>query len=572
VAYNFTSVPVQAKLKVNTPGDAYEQEADRVADQMDSCACGGSCSSCSSPRVQRMSGAPAPESADVDDVLRGPSRPLDPRTRSSMESYFGHDFSGVRVHADSTAAASAGSLGARAYTVGHHLIFGPGEYRPGTSAGERLLAHELTHVTQQNAARPMIQREIKHGPASGTPELDVQKVDPKKAPACACLVFMHHSEGNARRAAKAMYDSCHYNLAIVSPATGDRTIDVRNVGPKDPNELFPRHIFRECVSDDAPCQNFLDANKGATTKAKSLEYAQRQFFLAIKDCSNKFSLPIVALHNNVVTDTANYHKQKGGKPLDEIRGKTFQDEGPLEKDARAYKDLETWLETNFPDLVKERDPAAKKEKDRPSWKKRIESEKEKDLLSGGMTNIFKWCQAHDNSFCYVGDPDHPDDVVWVTRRKDFDELRLKAPKANVALQTRVTTGESETDLSSMFVGDFDDDVMDRLSRERSTSGPVSIPPYRGKTLEWLSEWYEAVRKRIETAEQAERLTTAMRQAVQFVNIEGPQTPGTPAQRLANYRNVKTILQPLGLHCCDATEDAAVEAILDPSTKAPAKKP
>ena len=65
-----------------------------------------------------------------------------------MEPRFGHDFSAVRVHSDTAAAASAHDLGAAAYTLGQHIVFGADRYRPETPAGGRLLAHELTHVVQ----------------------------------------------------------------------------------------------------------------------------------------------------------------------------------------------------------------------------------------------------------------------------------------------------------------------------------------------------------------------------------------------------------------------------------------
>jgi hypothetical protein len=65
-----------------------------------------------------------------------------------MGGRFGHDFSRVRVHTDEGAAASARALGARAYTVGPDIVFGAGEYRPGTREGRWLLAHELAHVAQ----------------------------------------------------------------------------------------------------------------------------------------------------------------------------------------------------------------------------------------------------------------------------------------------------------------------------------------------------------------------------------------------------------------------------------------
>src|SRR5262249_30103767 len=63
----------------------------------------------------------------------------------------GVDFSRVRVHSDSQAAASARSVDARAYTVGNHIVFGAGEFQPHTKDGRTLLAHELAHVTQQAA-------------------------------------------------------------------------------------------------------------------------------------------------------------------------------------------------------------------------------------------------------------------------------------------------------------------------------------------------------------------------------------------------------------------------------------
>lgn len=82
-------------------------------------------------------------------VLASRGRPLESSTRTFMESRFGHDFSGVRVHADEGAAESARDLRAAAYTVGPHIVFGGGLYAPATEPGKRLLAHELTHTVQQ---------------------------------------------------------------------------------------------------------------------------------------------------------------------------------------------------------------------------------------------------------------------------------------------------------------------------------------------------------------------------------------------------------------------------------------
>jgi outer membrane protein OmpA-like peptidoglycan-associated protein len=87
-------------------------------------------------------------------VLRSPGRPLDPDARAFMEPRLGFDFSRVRVHSDAEAAASASAVKALAYTFGHHVVFGAGHYVPRSADGQRLLAHELTHVVQQAGGAP----------------------------------------------------------------------------------------------------------------------------------------------------------------------------------------------------------------------------------------------------------------------------------------------------------------------------------------------------------------------------------------------------------------------------------
>ena len=162
--------PLQTKLRINEPGDEYEQEADRVADQvmkmpepaseMDTSKNSGSA------LVQRNVGAndagPAAAPAIVQDVLSSPGEPLNAETRAFFEPRFGHDFSRVRVHNDRHAAASARAVNALAYTVGADVSFGAGQYRVNSTQGRRLLAHELTHVVQQSAAgsyrAPSLQR------------------------------------------------------------------------------------------------------------------------------------------------------------------------------------------------------------------------------------------------------------------------------------------------------------------------------------------------------------------------------------------------------------------------------
>lgn len=72
--------------------------------------------------------------------------------REPLESQFDADFSHVRVHDDRPAAEAANAMGARAFTIGRHIAFNAGEYKPASATGRRLLAHELTHVVQQGGA------------------------------------------------------------------------------------------------------------------------------------------------------------------------------------------------------------------------------------------------------------------------------------------------------------------------------------------------------------------------------------------------------------------------------------
>jgi hypothetical protein len=88
----------------------------------------------------------------VHDVLASPGEALDESTRTAMEARFRHDFSRVRVHSDGRAARSADAVGAAAYTVGEDVVFGRDLYRPQSSGGRELLAHELAHVTEAEGA------------------------------------------------------------------------------------------------------------------------------------------------------------------------------------------------------------------------------------------------------------------------------------------------------------------------------------------------------------------------------------------------------------------------------------
>lgn len=88
----------------------------------------------------------------VHEVLQSPGQPLDAGARAFLEPRLGHDFSQVRVHTDARAAESARAVKAVAYTVGRDIVFAAGQHAPGSQRGRHLLAHELAHTLQQNAA------------------------------------------------------------------------------------------------------------------------------------------------------------------------------------------------------------------------------------------------------------------------------------------------------------------------------------------------------------------------------------------------------------------------------------
>ena len=100
----------------------------------------------------------------VRNVLQTPGQPLGSEVQATMSAHLDHDFSEVRVHADTQAGRSADALNANAYTIGRDIVFGPHKYAPGTAAGRRLLAHELAHVVQQDGARLVLDAPI---PVSG---------------------------------------------------------------------------------------------------------------------------------------------------------------------------------------------------------------------------------------------------------------------------------------------------------------------------------------------------------------------------------------------------------------------
>jgi hypothetical protein len=108
--------------------------------------------------LERFSSIPL-RTAEKREVADG--APLEGGVRARYEAGLGRSLADVRVHTDGQAAEAARSMNADAYTVGRDVVFGEGRYRPGTPAGERLLAHELAHVVQQGgSSRSGVEREM----------------------------------------------------------------------------------------------------------------------------------------------------------------------------------------------------------------------------------------------------------------------------------------------------------------------------------------------------------------------------------------------------------------------------
>lgn len=331
-----------------------------VAPQLQrSCAC-GDCESCrkKKPEVQRrLSAAPDGRSAasvaeagvaprEVHGVLRSPGSPLDGRTRAAMEKSLGHDFSRVRVHAGPRAAASAAAVGAEAYTVGRHVVFGAGRYAPGSDAGLRLLAHELTHTLQQGQAaswpstlginRPggADEREAERfslgARKGGSPRQPLAALGPavqrkvkakvresKKPTSSACLVHLHGDEQNALKVAATLHkERCANFVFLEHEGRPQREVPVENtVNTKtytctvDPNRIFADstvEAFSKSCAKGAPA-----ADKAAVEAAFKADVQGLRTDLAKAISRGRGgtgsadfggSAPVVAFHNNTAGD------------------------------------------------------------------------------------------------------------------------------------------------------------------------------------------------------------------------------------------------------------------------------
>ena len=237
---------LQAKMRIGGSSDRAEAEADAVAERVvtmstpsaGSFAMAGRDPVLAELAIQRSSREPmgastlSPEQrAGLSQLRREGGAPLSTSLRAYMEPRFGHDFSDLRLHTGAGAGALADSLGARAFASGRDLVFGPGEFRPSTQAGKRLIAHELTHAIQQRGHRggeAPIQRKQSNrtsrqkggGPALGRvyrSVRDLLRIRCMNEAAFRSLMDGHFTPGASpcRRSQSPRRGSCSYSAFIV---------------------------------------------------------------------------------------------------------------------------------------------------------------------------------------------------------------------------------------------------------------------------------------------------------------------------------------------------------------------
>lgn len=262
------------------------------------CACGqhtiagGECAACRKKRASTLrrsavshrstGGHVAPPV--VHEVLRSPGQPLEATTRAFMEKGFGHDFSSVRVHTDATAAVAAQSVNALAFTVGRDIVFGAGQYKPGTREGRMLIAHELTHTLQQRGASHHATDHLEIAPLTDVAEREAEAAADAIAQGRSFAPAITHSIRVARQEGcvcgpnvtdqtkkvvgriKTVFggwtdqqktDACH---ALTDPSTGKDAYDVRELRNQGWIVRYRPECATLCLDNPGkpPCGKFFD--------------------------------------------------------------------------------------------------------------------------------------------------------------------------------------------------------------------------------------------------------------------------------------------------------------------------
>jgi hypothetical protein len=285
---------LQSKLAISEPRDIYEQEADQIAEQvmrMPASEVERRSPALVTSGIQRQVGEPEiedelvkaleatgatvqrqqdeREEAEKDDEeeklmqakaaggptrpvatdmetqihsLEGGGEPLSLAVRNFMEPRFGHDFSHVRVHADAKANQVARAVTAHAFTVGRNVAFAAGQYAPQTPIGQRLLAHELTHVMQQDYRPSRIQRKIIIGGKPYTPTAKYYAyLDKNFGPHMKEFVKNMHNDGKPPDFTFSSYEQMGYEVRVRHQIT--KGMDEAHGGSCNyPDSAHPDHL------------------------------------------------------------------------------------------------------------------------------------------------------------------------------------------------------------------------------------------------------------------------------------------------------------------------------------------
>jgi hypothetical protein len=379
-AWGRLALSIQPKPAVAAPDDVPGRKANRVADPMMRMAepssirstpiaiqrkCAGcedrECAACEDEekktiRTKRAPSAHAEAPPDAEAAVRAADRsdaPLSKDLRSYFEPLFGHDFGGVRVHADRDAANAACAIQARAYTIGRDIVFGGGEYTPHTNAGKRLLAHELVHVVQQERGGSRLAPaglsspdDVAEREADSAAEAVVEGravaagvhrkmhnktiLEPVRPDAKACLVHLHGEEHTAAAVAQELYGRRCVNYVHLDTDQGplkgtnqryvEFDVDVKGVNytcTGDPNRVFSDKGRKVDATDggtrcapspgaDGKLVKKIKKNEIADEAASMLKtFVDTDWGAGISKCRGGSGtadlagpLPVLALHNN----------------------------------------------------------------------------------------------------------------------------------------------------------------------------------------------------------------------------------------------------------------------------------
>ncbi len=267
----------------------------------------GECAACRKKRegmLQRASLSPRGRGIEgerevppiVHELLRSPGQPLDPANRAFFEPRFGYDFTQVRVHTDAKAAESARAVNALAYTVGRDVAFGANQYAPHSREGQKLIAHELTHVVQQeNSPGRMATSSLSIGRGSDPSEREAEQnagsilsnssISAPSTPKESGRILQR--QGSGASPASCRLQICWvpikaYNLAKAAQVHGVINFD-SGAGPKhievDPSKHMPVGIWHSHVVNNAGWKSSANCQPLSATCAEvsKIESAAKEY-------------------------------------------------------------------------------------------------------------------------------------------------------------------------------------------------------------------------------------------------------------------------------------------------------